>query len=168
MRPIALASFFAMLFINAAAHGAPGNLADFADAWGKGNVTHWPPPAPPAALPTIAPPAPPTAPPPVATPVPPALQPGGDPTLASEQPPAAQQAGTPQDMQHTGQLPEGRMRDADDATPEGTPGANAQGGAPAEAPTGQNASSPAQPRPGVGSVNPSAKELWQFSAPKAK
>lgn len=159
MRPIALGSFFAIFFISAAAHGAPGNLADFADAWGKANVTHWPPPA--------APPTPP-APPAVAPPVPPALQPGGDPTMASEPAPLAPQPGTQQDMQQTGQLPEGRMRDAEDAAPEDTPDANAQDAPPALPPTGEGASPPAPPRPGVGSLNPNAKELWQFSAPKAK
>lgn len=168
MRPIALAIFFATIFISTAAHGAPENLADFADAWGKGNVTHWPPPAPPAA-----PVAPVAKPPAEAATVPPALQPGGDPTLAHQEAPTATQPGTAQDMQQTGQLPEGRLRDADDDAPQDTPsattqGATTQGATAAEPPAQNHASPPAAPSPGVGSVNPNAKELWQFSAPKAK
>lgn len=158
MRPIALATFFATFCISATAHGAPANLADFADAWGKGTVTHWPPPA---------------APPAGATPVPPALQPGGDPTLASEQPPPATHPNAEQSMQQTGQLPEGRLREADDADQEENPDANAlptnaNDATAAPPPTGENANPPASLRPGVGSVNPKAKELWQFSPPKAK
>ena len=168
MRPIALAIFFTTIFMSAAAHGAPENLADFADAWGKGNVTHWPPPAPPTAPAT--PPAPPATPPAEVTKVPPALQPGGDPTMANQEPPTATQPSTAQDMQQTGQLPEGRLRDTDDDTdvPQEAPSPTAPGAAVAAPPAGEHTSPPVAPSPGVGSVNPHAKELWQFSAPKSK